>query len=264
MTDDIARLLQAYDDQLRRDAEVVGALSFTKDGPLVRGVFGWGGFTTYRSLGGVDDLDELIERTIAHYRDETEVARFEWKTRGHDQPADLGQRLVAQGFQAEELETVMVGPVEHLVQDVELPPGVRIRQAGVAGDFTDDVTRAHHLQNAGFGGGDATAVETIDRLERSRGNATMWLAEDGDEVISAGRLEIVPGTDFAGLWGGVTHAARRGQGIYRALTAARAAHAQQAGVKFMQSDCSPMSQPILERSGLTAVTTTTPYIWTRV
>ena len=35
------------------------------------------------------------------------------------------------------------------------------------------------------------------------------------------------------------------------------------GVRFMHSDCTAMSRPILERSGLIAVTTTTPYVWRR-
>ena len=38
-------------------------------------------------------LDALIERTIAYFRDETDVEDFEWKTRGHDAPADLAERL---------------------------------------------------------------------------------------------------------------------------------------------------------------------------
>jgi GNAT superfamily N-acetyltransferase len=82
-------------------------------------------------------------------------------------------------------------------------------------------------------------------------------------VVSAGRLDFVEGTDFAGLWGGATLPEWRGHGIYRALTAARARAALAEGVRFLQSDCSPMSRPILERSGLVAVTTSTPYVWHR-
>ena len=42
---------------------------------------------------------------------------------------------------------------------------------------------------------------------------------------------------------------------------ARAALAE--GVRYINSDCTVMSRPILERSGLVAVTTTTPYVWSR-
>jgi N-acetylglutamate synthase-like GNAT family acetyltransferase len=103
----------------------------------------------------------------------------------------------------------------------------------------------------------------LDRLERMAGAETFWVAEAEGRVVSAGRLNRVAGTEFAGLWGGATLPDWRGKGIYRALTAARARFAMGEGVRYIHSDCSAMSRPILERSGLVAVTTTTPYIWKR-
>ena len=92
----------------------------------------------------------------------------------------------------------------------------------------------------------------------------LWIAETADgQVVCSGRLDVVPGTEFAGLWGGGTHADWRGRGIYRALVAARARAAIGLGVVYLHSDCTPMSRPILERSGLLPITTTTPYVWSR-
>jgi len=91
----------------------------------------------------------------------------------------------------------------------------------------------------------------------------LWVAEVGDRMVSAGRLEPVRGTDFAGIWGGVTRAEWRGRGIYRALTAARARSALRMGATLIHSDSTEFSRPILERSGLVAVSTTTPYFWRR-
>ena len=82
-------------------------------------------------------------------------------------------------------------------------------------------------------------------------------------VVAAGSLDVVRGTEFAGLWGGGVLPEWRGRGIYRALVAARARAAVELGVRYMHSDCTAMSRPILERSGLVPVTTTTPYVWTR-
>jgi hypothetical protein len=76
-------------------------------------------------------------------------------------------------------------------------------------------------------------------------------------------LEIVPGTEFAGVWGGGTVPEWRGRGIYRALTAERAKSALHRGVRYLHSDSTEFSRPILQRSGLLPVTTTTPFIWTR-
>ncbi|HVK35474.1 MAG TPA: GNAT family N-acetyltransferase, partial [Microlunatus sp.] len=55
----------------------------------------------------------------------------------------------------------------------------------------------------------------------------------------------------------------RRRGIYRALTAARAHSALALGKTLLHSDSTEFSRPILERSGLIKVTTTTPYEWRR-
>ncbi len=73
-------------------------------------------------------------------------------------------------------------------------------------------------------------------------------------------MELVPGTSFAGLWGGGTVEAWRGRGLYRALVAHRARVAAAHGYRYLQVDASPMSRPILERLGFHALTTTTPYL----
>ncbi len=59
--------LEAYDAQLRRDAEVLTATDVSRDGPLVRARFGRSGFISYRDLGGLSGraLDALIGRTVA-------------------------------------------------------------------------------------------------------------------------------------------------------------------------------------------------------
>ena len=118
------------------------------------------------------------------------------------------------------------------------------------------------MQRDVFGGG-PSGDEVLDRLDRMGGTETFWVAEADGRVVSAGRLNRVEGTEFAGLWGGATLPEWRGQGSYRALTAARARFAISEGVRYLHSDCSAMSRPILERSGLVAVTTSTPYLWKR-
>ncbi|XAZ31016.1 GNAT family N-acetyltransferase [Paenarthrobacter ureafaciens] len=91
----------------------------------------------------------------------------------------------------------------------------------------------------------------------------LWVAEAEGRMVSAGRLEPVPGTDFAGIWGGATLPEWRGRGIYRAITARRAQSALARGKTLINSDSTEFSRPILERSGLIKVSTTTPYRWVR-
>lgn len=261
-------LLRAYDDQLRTDAEVLDADSVTRVGPVWCATVDGGarGFATYRDLGGSVGtvLDELIRDVVAHFRDETEVGSFEWKTRGHDAPADLPERLVAHRFEPEERETVMVGEAAGLAVDVALPVGVVVRRVGVGGDLTDDAARAGELQERVFGRGTGpSTARLVADLTAHADRVSLWLAEASGTVVTAGRLSIVPGTEFAGLWGGATDPEWRGRGIYRAVTAARARYALARGVRYLHSDSTDMSRPILERNGLRPLTTTTPYIWTR-
>ncbi|WP_157465427.1 GNAT family N-acetyltransferase [Deinococcus apachensis] len=229
-----------------------------------RGKFDTRCFVSYRDLGSLTGqaLDDLIARTITHYASDQRLTSFEWKTCGHDAPADLPQRLIAHGLQAEEQETVMLGEATHLAVDVALPPGVRLRRIDDQPDPLPDLTRAAAAQERAFGFPFGVR-DFVQQLERKRGLIEIWVAEAQDEVVCTGRLEVVPGTEFAGLWGGGTVPEWRGQGIYRALTAARARSALARGVRFLHSDSTEFSRPILQRSGLLPVTTTTPYLWRR-
>lgn len=257
-------LLAAYDAQCRDEAEVLSADSYDRFGPLWRAKYGDRGFVTYRSLNGLSgpELDDLIAETVAFFAADAAIQSFEWKTRGHDLPGDLPGRLLKQGFQADDVETVMVGDAALLAQEITLPQGVSVRRIDHLPDPYPELVRAAEAQARAFGfpfGVD----DFVRRIEKKAGLVEIWVAEAGNETICTGRLEAVPNSEFAGLWGGGTVPEWRGKGIYRALTAARAKSALARGVRYLQSDCTEFSRPILEKSGLVAVTTTTPYVWRR-
>lgn len=266
---DPAALLEAYDDQLRRDAEVPSALSTSPLGPLLLADYvGGRGFVTYRNLdsdtGPATDqsIRGLVAGALEHYAVRPEIEKVEWKTRGHDHAPGLHEALVSAGFTPDEPESVMIGDAALLALDLELPAGVTVRQ------LTDETeVRAMIAMQGEVFGDDAESTEKLTgallhRL-RTRDDMEMWVAEEGDVILSAGRLEPVEGTEFAGIWGGATRPEHRGRGIYRALTAARARSAIQHGKRWIHSDSTEFSRPILERSGLVKVTTTTPYVWKR-
>jgi hypothetical protein len=260
-----AILLAAYDAQLRGVAEAQGSVSWDRSGPLWRCRFTDSGFVSYESLeslGSLEAVDALVAETVAYFAAISQVDEFEWKTRGHDWPPDLDRVLRAHGLEPEEVETVMVGEADHLAVDVDLPDGVTVRRVDDVPERESVIREASRMQHEVFGAGPA-GDEVLDRLDRMEGRETFWVAEAHGRVVSAGRLNRVDGTEFAGLWGGATVPEWRGHGIYRALTAARARFAMSEGVRYIHSDCSAMSRPILERSGLVAVTTTTPYVWKR-
>lgn len=263
MPTDPAALLRVYDEQLRADREVDGALRTTRIGPLVVAVFRGGrGFVGYRDLGGADaeTIRGWVGEASEHLRADPEVTGAEWKTRGHDDAPGLHEALVDHGFAAGETESVMMGPAAGLALDVPLPDGVTLRRVTAEADVRATSAMADRV----FGDpeSDQRAEDLLDRLARDP-DVEIWVAEAGAEIVSTGRLEPVPGTEVAGIWGGATLPQWRGRGIYRALTAERARSALRLGRRYLQSDSTEFSRPILERSGLVRVTTTTPYEWTR-
>jgi hypothetical protein len=270
MSDDLrstrTRLLAAYDEQLRTDAETPSAVAVTRLGPLRLVTFAGGrGFVTYRDLGGAtaEELRELVPEALQRFADDPQITRVEWKTRGHDIAPGLHEALLANSFAPDETESIMIGPTERLALDeseVPLPAGVALRRIHSA----DDVRAMSAMQDEVFGDpvSEEMAEALLARLARDDG-MELWIAETADEIVTAGRLEPVAGTDFAGIWGGATRTAWRGLGIYRALTAARARSALALGKTLVHSDSTGFSRPILEGAGLVAVSTTTPYRWSR-
>lgn len=258
-----AELLRAYDDDLRTEAEVIGAESVTREGSLWIAVYSSGrGFVTYRDLGNADssEVARLVAFTCGYFEQDTRVLKAEWKTRGHDVAPGLHEALVANGFEPDEPESVMVGQAEGLANEATLPVGVSLRTISSEAD----VRAMCDLQDRVFGdvASEEWTTELIERVASGDG-VQLWVAEANGEMVSSGRLEPIPGTAFAGLWGGGTLSEWRGKGIYRALTAARARAALSLGKTLLHSDSTEFSRPILERSGMVKVTTTTPYTWRR-
>ena len=255
--------LEAYDRQLRTDAETPSAIAVERLGPLRLVTFAGGrGFVTYQNLGGADavTIAGWVGEALAHYRADAAITRVEWKTRGHDRAPGLHDALVSSGFVPDEPESIMIGEARQLAVEVALPGEVGLRQV----TSEPDVRAMCAMQAEVFGDPDAedAANAALRRLATGDG-MQLWVAEAGGQIVSAGRLEPVAGTGFAGIWGGATRPQWRGRGIYRALTAARARSALALGKRLMHSDSTEFSRPVLERAGLVKVSTTTPYLWRR-
>ncbi|MER7930417.1 GNAT family N-acetyltransferase [Streptomyces sp. NPDC096057] len=255
---DHASVLALHDRDLRERARPDGpGARVERVGGVVRHVadgHGWNGIL-WSDLDAAE-ADAVIAEQIAFF---TGLGRdFEWKLYGHDLPTDLGQRLTAAGFTPEPQETLMVGEIAELALDAELPDGVRLLAAtDLAG--VDMVADVHEKAF----GTDSSRLRArlLDQLAADPDTVVAVVALAGDEPVSAARMELVPGTRFAGLWGGGTVEAWRGRGIYRALVAHRARIAADHGYRYLQVDASDQSRPILERLGLAPLTTTTPYVY---
>jgi GNAT superfamily N-acetyltransferase len=233
---------------------------FHLDGPLLR--------VTGQRRGFVETLQDLgregaaLDRLIREQRDyfAARGESMEWKTRSHDLPADLPARLMAAGFLPEDRETVLVGETAAISANPVLPHGVQLRQV----HERQDLARIAAMKSEVWGADYSWVEEDLrSRLASDPENLTVFAAEAGKELVSAAWVEFNQGTDFAGLWGGSTLAAWRGQGIYKVLVSARAQAAAARGVKYLQVDTSVDSEPILRRLGFREITTTTPYVWSQ-
>jgi GNAT superfamily N-acetyltransferase len=264
MTDlDPTALRAAYDSQLRPELPdpVPDGVVIEPDGPVfrVRGL-DQRGTVTYRDLGGLAgaELDALIARQVTVFGERGESV--EWKLHGHDEPADLPERLHAAGFVPEEQETVVVGPVAPLASALPVvPEGVRLRE--VTGRA--DLDRIAELKSRVWGRDLSGLADGLAReIAADPQSITVVVAEAGETTVSAGWVRYPVDSTFATLWGGSTLPQWRRKGIYRALVTYRARLAGARGRTLVQVDASDESRPVLERLGLVAVTTTTPYVYT--
>ncbi|WP_235039041.1 GNAT family N-acetyltransferase [Kibdelosporangium aridum] len=247
-------LLEAYDRHVRPSewADLEEDADIEPDGPIVRILRPHQGFISMpRDISDVD-VDALIARQRDFFAARSQSV--EWKTRAHDLPADLPSRLLAAGFRPEDKETVMIGDAATYAADPVVPAGVTIRQT----DSDEDMRRIGKM-NVGVWGEGVNWL--ADLLIRRKNQWTVFVAEAGGEVVSAGWMMPKQDKEFAGLLGGTTAASWRGRGIYRALVSYRAKVAVQMGIRYLWVDASDDSRPILERLGFTPVTTTTPYVW---
>ncbi|MEU3347280.1 GNAT family N-acetyltransferase [Streptomyces sp. NPDC006700] len=255
---DHAAVLALYDRNLREGVGPDGSgTRVERAGRVVRQI------GSAQDWNGVlwSDLDEscadaVIAEQTARYGGSG--LAFEWKVYGHDRPADLARRLLAVGFVPEPQETLMVAEIAELDLGAEPPEGVCLRtvtdEAGV------ELLVGVHEQVFGRDGS-RMRHRLLARLAAEPDTLVAVVALADDEPVSAARMELVPGTGFAGLWGGGTVEGWRGRGVYRALVAHRARAAAARGYRYLQVDASSRSRPILERLGFAALTTTTPYVY---
>lgn len=254
---DHAAVLALFDRQVREGAR--------PDAPGVRVERAHG---VVRRIGTADDgsavlwsdldgatADGAVAAQLRHFAELGQ--EFEWKLYGHDRPADLGERLSRAGFTPEPEETLMVADLEETVLDAEPPEGVRL--LGVTDAAGVDMMAEVHARAFGQDGS-RLHRDLLNRLAAGQDTLVAVVALAGDRPVAAARLETVPGTDFAGLWGGGTVEGWRGRGLYRALIAHRARAAAARGHRYLQVDAGDQSRPVLQRLGFRALTTTTPYL----
>lgn len=254
---EVASVLARFDGQMRRDPpREPGGLQVMRSDRITRVASdeaGWAG-VLWSDLDA-DSADAAIAAEVAWFAARDRA--WEWKYYSHDAPTDLPRRLRAAGLTPEERETVMVAELAQLDTHLVAPAGVTIRAVASRADvdaFVAVQERVFERDQSAFG---AYLADTLDRQPPAMVAALAWA---GEQPICAGRIDLSPGRDFAGIWGGATVPEWRHRGVFRALVAFRAGIAVARGYRYLQVDASNASRPILARLGFVEIATTIPFV----
>ncbi len=205
------------------------------------------------------DLDpEQVEEAI---RGEIEFHRkanvpFEWKLYCHDRPANLLDKLKSNGLESGPREAVMV----YDLAAAEVPQNMDgvVRRITTLEHVEDYRLVAEESLGKDYG---YICDELASAIKAGSTQQLGYVAYDGREPVSIGRLQTHPLSVFGGLYGGTTRAAYRRRGFYRAVVAQRAMDAMKSGARYLIVDALATSRPTLERLGFRQMTETIPCEW---
>lgn len=211
----------------------------------------YGSYIAYFSLT-VDNAQAVIDREKAFFSHLGKC--FEWKTYDTDLPADIQQRLLNNGFEQADKEAFMVLDLtaitakptdESLFTEVHDEQGIR------------DAIR---VQEQVWGGNFDWQFQHLLSLKQQDPDAiSIYVVYHQGEPVTSAWLTFNGESPFAGIWGGSTVEAHRGQGYYSLLLNKRIVEAKARGKKYLTIDASDMSRPIVEKYGFQFVTHTTGY-----
>ena len=253
---DREELLALYDRDVRRGSVIPG-MRREEVPPVVRQLMEAEAearsFISYSELDAAN-ADAIIAREIAYFAPLGHP--LEWAVCAHDQPPDLSQRLVAAGFVCEEdEEAIMVLDLARAPESLWTPPGADVRRLS----DPDRLEEVRQLLEAVWDEPFDWFIPRMRRLLASSYTA-IFVAYVQDEPASVAWLLCPEGGQFAGLYGGSTLPAFRGQGLYTSLLAVRAQEARRRGYRYLTIDAGDMSRPIVEKRGFELLTTATPYL----
>jgi GNAT superfamily N-acetyltransferase len=185
-----------------------------------------------------DNLDATIDAAISEYGGRP----FVWRVGPDSRPADLGERLLRRGLR-HDVSYGMARSTNLAASEGDVM--VELVDRTTADAFTTTMAAGWNIDAAPL------AAMHARILEHGRPHY-LWLARiDGEPVATA--ASVVSARSVY-LIGGVTVARFRGHGAYRALVAARLAHARAQGISLATSIArADTSAPILERLGFERV-----------
>ncbi|KDM91494.1 GNAT family N-acetyltransferase [Photobacterium galatheae] len=251
---DSKEVMSVYNAYERIEIELPGFTKLTSNGVTkFSSDTNQGGFISFYDFAE-SEVDAAIAREIAYFSQHS--SSFEWKTYSTDSPVNIGERLLAHGFQAEasesfmvlDLATVVLTDVAHdsitEVHDLEgIQDAMAVQEQVWASDQSSHLANLHFLKQTQP---DSVSIYVI--YEQGIPVSSAWIIFNGD-------------SPFAGIWGGSTLKAYRGKGYYTALLQKRIQDAKNRGKRYLTIDASAMSRPIVEKYGFHFIAETVPYLY---
>ena len=183
---------------------------------------------------------------------------FEWKLHGHDEPADLAERLVRHGFMAETPETILV---RDLADEPPRPPAAlstEIRRIDEPLGLSDLVAVQDQVWAEDHGWyGEALARE----LAADAAQIEILVAYAQARPVATSMMRLHRGTQFGSLWGAATLPAFQRRGLYTALVERHVVTARSAGARLLTVDANDNSRPVLERIGFRPLVGVQGFVW---
>ncbi len=189
-----------------------------------------------------DEADAVIDATIAGYRELG--LKFRWNVGPDSAPADLGERLARRGLVGSWGRGMARATGERPASD----PAITITEVGdrSLAEFSRVMAEGWNLDAGPLAELNGLMLAAPGRRHR------MFLAAHRGEPAGVASYVALPRS--AHLIGGVVLPAFRGKGVYRALVAARLAHAHVHGLALATSHAREASSaPILERLGFATI-----------
>jgi hypothetical protein len=202
------------------------------------------------------EIDEVIRQEVSLAR--AHPYRLEWKVYGHDPPPNLKERLLAAGFEAQPVESLMVLPLNQETLAAFRAPAVDIRRVRDR-DGLDQV--AAISREIGRTNVEEERTWLALTLERTPDRMSVYVAYAEGAPVACGRIGFSDNSEFADLSGGRTTTTHRNRGLYTALVAARLKEAMQRGRRYVLVDALPTSEPILRKRGFQRLTDTQPFVY---
>ncbi len=239
---DARQVLKLY-DQDRKRVRLFG-MQREETSHLVRHISPDGeGLILYSNLSA-SNAEEVICEQVAHF--EKLERDFSWVVYRHDSPADLKDRLLAHGFRAEDPDSILVLDIQDGSPVWPEPLHDDVQRINDAGKIEDVLTVLRQVWQSEYS---SMAQSLAKRLEDAPHSLGLYVAYVEGKPASTAQISFYQQGQFASLVHAATLPGYRGRGLYTTLVAVRVQEAKRRGIRFIDTDASPMSRPILERRG---------------